>query len=312
LPDRKPGNSFALDHDSAFSSNASDFLAPRKENKLMVRSRFSALTVLSLVLAFTLTSKGRSEEKPKQKPNALPSSYDPLRGATFEAGNLIQLPAQETKVAEKTEKTELTCTVYALSDLGDDPNLGKWIAETIPEVIHPGTWNQAGASGEDKRVLSYYAPAKVMVVYHTPAVQTKVAAFLSNLKKTLPTQEEKATTRREKADACDPAVVPASYFRRPTKTEEPGSSPPLGYPVPRQAKQPKHLFHFIIRYEGEGIIDDTVAGVMKEIYGKKTATEEEPENKATPAVLPNSASLAPPPPSANDGVVTNKKRIPRP
>src|SRR5688572_17876871 len=34
----------------------------------------------------------------------------------------------------------ISCVIYPLGDLADDPGFAKWIAETIPEVIQPGTW----------------------------------------------------------------------------------------------------------------------------------------------------------------------------
>ena len=61
----------------------------------------------------------------------------------------------ETKVGDENGKT---WRIYSLADLGDDHNLSRWAAETIPEVIQPGTWS--------KESLKYYAPAKVLVVCH--------------------------------------------------------------------------------------------------------------------------------------------------
>src|SRR5438876_1472191 len=57
----------------------------------------------------------------------------------------------------------------------------------------------------------------------------------------------------------------------PAKHEEPGllkASNPVpeqhpNYLVPGPVRQPKHLFHFIIRYEGEGIIDPNVVEAIK-------------------------------------------------
>ena len=79
----------------------------------------------------------------------------------------------------------MTCTVYALKDLGDDPNLGKWVAETIPQMIQPGTWGDASGQGgtERKHRLSYYPQGKILVVYHTAAAHAEIAAFLDGLKK---------------------------------------------------------------------------------------------------------------------------------
>jgi hypothetical protein len=208
-------------------------------------------------------------------------------------------------------KQDLTCTVYALKDLGDDPELGKWIAETIPQVIQPGTWSQV----EARHRISYYAQGKILVVYHNAAVQAEVAAFLENLKKALPPEKQGASAPRGKIPALDPNVTPASLNVPASMSTLVGSS----YPVPAPLQHPKHLFHlivraegigdlgspalikdlsggavdvedvkeakpeatkgpranpsvtFILRYEGEGIIDNTVADVLKEIYGPKNA-----------------------------------------
>jgi len=49
----------------------------------------------------------------------------------------------------------------------------------------------------------------------------------------------------------DPHVLPAQ-FAPPAERVGPVQSGPTGYPVPYPPMTPKHLFHFIIRYEGEG------------------------------------------------------------
>src|SRR5262249_38295247 len=43
--------------------------------------------------------------------------------------------------------------------------------------------------------------------------------------------------------------------------------PTHGHPVPTHAKAPKHLFHFIIRYGGEGIIGSSVGDLFNKICG---------------------------------------------
>ena len=53
---------------------------------------------------------------------------------------------------------------------------GMWVADTIPEVIAPGTWNGAG-------VLRYNAPSRVLVVYHSRRVQAEVDDFLTKMKR---------------------------------------------------------------------------------------------------------------------------------
>jgi hypothetical protein len=236
----------------------------------MARSRFFALAVVSLVLAAAFIRTGWSEgDKPgKLIPAALPAT--PV------------MPSPVGYPGTESPKADLTSKIYSLSDLGDDPNLGKWIAETIPKVIQPGTWTQDGTpEGKDKCVLAYYAPAKILVVYHTPAVQTKVQAFLANLKESLPQEKEKPTGKSRKAMGSEHSVVPSNYEELgPVKAVEPAKLSKSSYPVPSRAQQPKHLFHFIIRYEGEGIIDDNVAGLLKEIYGAKKSAKEDSETNA--------------------------------
>jgi len=145
--------------------------------------------------------------------------------------------------------------VYALTDLGDDPGLGPWIAETIPAVIEPHTWKQ----GEGKFTVSYYPARRILVVYHTAEVQEKVQAFLHEVKKNPP--QDEGPGKHVKV-ATGPGVMPARFLT-PVSTGE--VSP---YPVPPPLQQPKHLFHFIIRYEGAGIIDDNVVKAIQ-LYTKK-------------------------------------------
>ena len=73
-----------------------------------------------------------------------------------------------------------TCKIYSLAELGDDPKLAKWVADTIPEMIQPASWKQAEVK------LSYYAPSKILVVNHTPAVHAQISELLQSLKKSLP------------------------------------------------------------------------------------------------------------------------------
>src|SRR5262249_5950521 len=82
-------------------------------------------------------------------------------------------------------------------------------------------------------------------------------------------------------------------------------------------RQPKHLFHFIIRYEGEGVIDNNVAKVMEGFSAGKGAGGCDPltnppclpplPTAAVPVIAPDGASsqvqpsipaLPPPPPPA--------------
>jgi len=142
-----------------------------------------------------------------------------------------------------------SCKVYSLADIGDDGKLGKWVAETIPEMIQPASWKQADAK------LSYFGPSKILVVNNTPAVHAQVEEFLASLRKAMPQQKRQ-----------DGQIVPAQFVPedapRPINAVQSG---PTGYPVPMTPVGPKHLFHFIIRYEGEGIIDSNVSKFAKSL-----------------------------------------------
>jgi hypothetical protein len=150
--------------------------------------------------------------------------------------------------------------IYSLEDLGADPDFGKWVSETIPEVIAPGTWKGPG-------VLRYYAPRNLLVVSHTPAVQAQVRGFLKDVKKSL-ARGDGGNRTGTSGPVQDRAVAPADY-RAPImlRASYPAAEQPLAYPVPAQAQPPKHLFHFIIRYEGQGVIDDNVVKAIKTQYG---------------------------------------------
>src|SRR5207249_2723742 len=111
----------------------------------------------------------------------------------------------------------------------------------------------------EKRSLSYYPPTKILVVYHTPAVQAEVAAFLGNIKKALATSSNRSTAKTTKTTELEPNLLPASLFVPQTlrgADSEPLTQPP-SLAAPGTAR-PKHLFHFIIRYEGDGVIDANV------------------------------------------------------
>jgi hypothetical protein len=212
---------------------------------------------------------------------------------------------------------DLTCRVYPLSELGDDPSLGKWIAETIPDVIQPGSWNPTEPMGSRRRI-SYHAPSKILVVYHTTAVHAKVDAFLNDLKKALPRDHAETTAGARKMPTMDRRVTQAQYtVPASVNPAAPATPQALGYPVAAPLKQPKHLFHFIIRYEGEGLIDANVvkfAKAMNSNSATKNAQQSYPQqsmmtvgdqpssqNAYQNAYGSSSPSLKPPP-AASSGV----------
>jgi hypothetical protein len=222
----------------------------------MVRFRFAGLAALAL--ATLAAPHGRPDEPaPPDRPATSGASPAPDRGS----------PAY---------------VIYSLEELGADPDFGKWVAETIPEVIAPGTWKGQG-------VLRHYAPRNLLVVSHTPEVQAQVQAFLKNVKKSLHQAEER---KRTAATAVrDQAVAPAEY-RAPLllRASDPATEQNLAYPVPAVARAPKHLFHFIIRYEGQGIIDDNVVKAIRTQYA---ADRKEKESKE-PSVTSAAATASPP------------------
>lgn len=234
----------------------------------MARLRFRGCPAMALVLALALTQTGTAQ------PQSLTLSV------------ADHTPAPVSASAGRCYK------IYGLDDLGSDPGFGAWIALTIPEVIAQGTWNGPGA-------IRFYGPKNILVVCHTPAVQAKVEVFLKDVKKSLPSEKKMTATARKSAE-----LVPAGH-RAPAllRTSSPTPERSLAYPVPEQARPPKHLFHFIIRYEGEGIIDDNVAKAMKGyIRAEKNAGQaaaSTPAASAPPAVAGSTVAPAATPPQAS-------------
>jgi hypothetical protein len=285
----------------------------------MTRIRFSSLGIIALTVVLAhLTAAWSQGPRPASRSKTAP-------------GSLESKPA---------ENSDLTCRVYALKDLGDDPGLGRWIAETIPQVIQPGTWNLEDTTSAPRGLerghkLCYYSQGKVLVVYHCAAVQTEVSAFLDSVKKALPPLKDGVGATQACTPRADSMVMPATWMapRSMRPLEGVPASQTSSYPVPAPLAQPKHLVHLILRaegigdlgatglikdlteapaiteagkdppkgpaateagkdppkpeaaavpplnpsftlifrYEGEGIIDNTVADVLKEIYGPKNA-----------------------------------------
>jgi hypothetical protein len=177
------------------------------------------------------------------------------------------------------ELCKSVCRVYSLSDLGDDPKLCKWIADTIPDMIQPATWKQADAK------IAHFAPSRILVISNTPAVHAQVDEFLQNMKKSVAQARPTATPGLMHAQFTVPDTVRAAGGVQ---------TGPGGYPVPFPPQTPKHLFHFIIRYEGEGIIDSNVVNFAKalkdEIAGNRSDSAR-PDLQPTPYYCP-----VPPPP----------------
>jgi hypothetical protein len=63
----------------------------------------------------------------------------------------------------------------------------------------------------------------------------------------------------------------------------------VNYPIPAPAKPPKHLFHFVIRYEGDGLIDQSAVEACKSCLSQAAKEEAtKASNKPAPAKSPGS------------------------
>lgn len=198
----------------------------------MARLRFLAVALLALALAGNSTQMGRTQ--------ALSGSYT----------------SSTSSMTTTSAAVDHSCVIYSLTEMGYDADLGKWISQTIPEMVEPNSWQQQGGSG----VVRYYAPKNILIVKQSPAIQRKVDGFMKELKTSLPKASASSFGSSSFAKA---SVVPADY-REPALLRTSNTlTEPSSYPVPAAVKPPKHLFHFIIRYEGEGIIDNNVVKFMK-------------------------------------------------
>ena len=220
----------------------------------MARFRIRGVALLILVLAFALTQTGSAQ------PQGLTT--------TFSASAV-------------TDSTKRSYKIYSLAKWDDDPNFGEWVAQTITKVIAPDTWKGPCS-------IRYYAPKKILVVCHDDAVHAKVKTFLKDVKKSL-REEKKVNAAAHHHSAPGHDVVPTAYPAPGLlKAAGPSSEPSLSYPVPAPVKAPKHLFHFIIRYEGEGLIDDSVVKALR--------TYTKAEKAASVNAAPTTAEVDAPPP----------------
>ena len=218
----------------------------------MARTRACWLEITCLAIALMLTASACADE-PKVENAFRRAATQPKPGAS----------AAETK--------RLNVAIYSLSDLGGDPSLGKWIADTITEVIDPTTWQHVGGEGR----LSYHAPAKLLVVYQTAAVHSQVDAFLNNIKKAVPQAKQPAGKMGKMSG--EHGVMPAQFnvTELTKQSDAAASSKSAAYPVPPPLQQPKHLFHVVIRYEGDGIVDANVVDLLKSFTGEESQLPKE-------------------------------------
>jgi hypothetical protein len=145
---------------------------------------------------------------------------------------------------------DVTCVVYPLAGIGHDPGLPQWVAETIPSVVDPESWRLDGMT------ISFHAASKVLVVRQSPTVHAKVKAFLADLKNAA--HEENGAVHLRK-----PSVMHAEFTQTAPAKVPAGQG--AGYPVPAPLSQPKHLFHLVLRYEGDGLPENAVESVVKQL-----------------------------------------------
>ena len=184
--------------------------------------------------------------------------------------------SQPSTPAVPSKPAEATSVVYRLSDLTDDPSFGKWVADTIPEMVLPGTWGHMGGIGK----ISYHPPTRVLVIHHTSAAHAKVEAFLRDVKKSMPAEGVRSAATKH---GMTGGVMHAMHTS-PVRAADPmavGSS----YLIPPPQGQPKHLFHLILRYEGDGASDASPTGALRDLFGTLglTATDGPAKDNEKPA-----------------------------
>jgi hypothetical protein len=183
-------------------------------------------------------------------------------------------PATKPGAAAPAPAAETSCVVYSLSDLGSDPSVGTWVADTLLKLMESGTWR---GEGNGRWLLNYHPQARILFVQHTPAVQAKVESFLRDVRKSVPRAATPALDQDQQviqAAGVVPVVPPAP---RPQQLQ--------------QSQQPKHLFHFIIRYEGAGL-DGSLLEQAADLAATSVYSDQ-------PTVLPPPQCLPPPLPSGN-------------
>jgi hypothetical protein len=159
--------------------------------------------------------------------------------------------------AGDADKNSAVTSVYPLWKMGYDLELSKWIAETIPEVVEPSTWQSVGGCG----VARYNSANGILVVRHSKEVHAKVENFLKEVKQSMPTVTAGAVTTGQRTQSD--CVIPAAHQTPSTLGTSSASQDECPSLPPTAKKSPKHLLHVTIRYEGEGIIDDNVLKYLK-------------------------------------------------
>jgi hypothetical protein len=229
----------------------------------MARSRFPVMTVLTVILAATCWQSAWAQSSPGAGTVDTTTVPTPLTSSS---------PASwAVQITRSVPGSDTTCVVYPLSGFSADPHFAKWVADTIPEVVEPTTWSQSGGAGR----VRYHAASQVLVIHQTTAVHAKVETFLKDLKKATPPARFAAQSSFGEVLPEMPRVVQAQYSEPPLAKAVPAvAAAGSSYLVPPPVSQPKHLFHLIIRYEGDGTSDGSVSGLLKDLAAANVAKDD--------------------------------------
>lgn len=206
--------------------------------------------------------------------------------APAQYGSPVSSPQRTDRPLDSSPSSWVTvCKVYPLENWGANAELASWLAETIPQMVAPGSWSSAPNGGR----LSYYAPGKVLVISHNAAVHTQVEAFLTQIKGTTSAAPVEPSTN----------VVPATFSMLQPVMKMVGQQaqdhPRTPSMMPRGGSdRPKHRFHFSILYEGEGLVDDNVVDLIRAQSGVPSVPIQinpAPTCCANPGVMPAAATL---------------------
>ena len=221
----------------------------------MARWQFLNVLLGSIALFVTTNTQSQSDE--------LPVGW----------GTINYPPQWRAQSAEDTDNT--VCKTYSLKAVGD-AQFGSWVVETIPQIVMPGSWTNVDIKNQfsTKTVshvrptgkIFYFAPKQVLVIQHCPQAQKQVEMFLSTV--------VKAAAQKRRAPVFPGSGVQQTQFATPNlmtipaSANQPSSNSMSTTMAPAPNPRPKHLFHFIIRYEGEGIIDSNVVEFNKVMNGQ--------------------------------------------
>jgi hypothetical protein len=143
---------------------------------------------------------------------------------------------------------EVSTRVHALAEVGDDPEVGPWLAKTIPEILDPESWKAANG-----RSIRYFAAKRVLIVSHEPAIQKRVEELIRDLGKTSTASAKTGPTSPiRQAQQLEPTSPSPGANATPTdrhsfelKIDAVEAALPLGS---------VKLKNLTFRYEGAGIV----------------------------------------------------------